>query len=121
MTGTKGEIVVTGFRDELAEALSDPNRVTLFNADNPQGLDCSPPIPDAGITGYPASFGYEIRDFSDSILVGSEAAKPGAADRDTPRTQAAHSLGEMRTALAMYRSAETGAWESVWKEQQANL
>ena len=70
----------------------------------------------AGITGYPASFGYEIRDFAHCILLGSSPAKPRAADRDTPRTQAEHSLGEMRTALALYKSALTGVWEPVWED-----
>jgi predicted dehydrogenase len=116
ITGTRGEIIVTGFRDEFEQALSDPHRVILFSADHPEGLDCSPPIPAAGITGYPASFGYEIRDFAQCILVGSSLAKPRAADRDTPRTQAEHSLGEMKTALALYKSAETGVWETVWEE-----
>ena len=116
MTGTKGEIVVTGFRDEFEQSLSDPHRVTLFNADNPEGRDCSPPRTAGGLTGYPASFGYEIRDFADCILLGSPAAKPLAADCDVPRTQPEHSLGEMKTALALYKSAESGMWETVWEK-----
>ena len=116
VTGTEGELLITGFRDELEESLSDPHRVTLFNAEHPDGLDCSPAASGAG-TGYPASFGYEILDFAKCVLVGdgSRAARPRAAERDARRSQAEHSLGEMRTALALYRSAASGAWESVWE------
>ncbi len=51
----------------------------------------------------PASFGYELRDFSRAVLEGKTlAASPE------------YSLGELRTALAIYRSAESGQWEKVW-------
>ena len=53
--------------------------------------------------GYTASFGPEIADFAAAILDGKTlAAGPEYA------------LGELRTALAIYRSAESGKWESVW-------
>ena len=37
-----------------------------------------------------------------------------ATPLDSGLSQPAHSLGEMRTALALYESARTGRWESVW-------
>jgi len=49
------------------------------------------------------SFGYELHDFSLAVLEGKTlAAGPE------------YSLGELRTALAIYRSAETRQWEKVW-------
>ena len=53
--------------------------------------------------GYPKSFGGEMEDFAAAVLDGS----PLKAGPEV-------SLGELRTALAIYRSVETGAWESVW-------
>ena len=49
------------------------------------------------------SFGHELDDFANAVLHGS-ALQAGPED----------SLGELRTALAMYRSAESRQWESVW-------
>ena len=53
--------------------------------------------------GYPKSFGGEMKDFATAVLDGT----PLKAGPEV-------SLGELRTALAIYRSTETGAWESVW-------
>ena len=50
-----------------------------------------------------ASFGYELHDFSRAVLEG----KPLEAGPE-------YSLGELRTALAIYRSAESKQWEKVW-------
>ena len=49
------------------------------------------------------SYGVELHDFSLAVLDGKplEAAP-------------AFSLGELRTALAMYRSVDTRCWEKVW-------
>ena len=52
--------------------------------------------------GYPKSFGGEMKDFAAAVLDGS----PLKAGSEV-------SLGELRTALAIYRSAQTAAWESV--------
>ncbi|MDP6054968.1 MAG: hypothetical protein QF879_21730, partial [Candidatus Latescibacteria bacterium] len=53
--------------------------------------------------GYLDSFGLELADFAAAILDGQPlAAGPEQA------------LGELRTALALYRSAESGRWEQVW-------
>lgn len=53
--------------------------------------------------GREASFGAELEDFASAILDGTElVAGPEV------------SLGELRTALAMYRSAQSRQWERVW-------
>ena len=51
----------------------------------------------------PASFGRELADFSRAVLEGT----PLAAGPD-------YALGELRTALALYRSAATREWTKVW-------
>ena len=56
-----------------------------------------------GDHGYFNSFKPELEDFAALVLDG----KPPVAPPEK-------ALGEMRTALALYRSAESGAWESVW-------
>jgi predicted dehydrogenase len=53
--------------------------------------------------GYLSSYEGEWRDFFTVV-------RNGAA----PAASAEFALGELRTALAMYRSAETGRWERVW-------
>ena len=53
--------------------------------------------------GYAQSFGPEIADFAAAVLDGKTLeAGPEVA------------LGELRTAFAIYRSAEHGRWEKVW-------
>ena len=52
---------------------------------------------------YLQSYEGELADFATVVLDGA-----------TPAATAAHSLGELRAALAMYRSAETNRWEPVW-------
>ena len=49
------------------------------------------------------SYGKELQDFSNTVLDGS----PLSAEPE-------FSLGELRTALAIYRSVQSGRWESVW-------
>ena len=61
-------------------------------------------------SGYASTFGYELADFAAAITEG----RPPAVPVDGPRSQPEHSLTEMRTAQALYRSAETGRWERVW-------
>ena len=53
--------------------------------------------------GYASSFGPELADFAQAVL-------DGAPLQAGPE----ESLGELRTALAIYRSAASGAWEEVW-------
>lgn len=54
--------------------------------------------------GYLRSYEGQLADFLAAVTTG---APPAAA--------AADALGELRLALAMYRSAETGRWERVWE------
>ncbi len=55
------------------------------------------------VEGKMNSYGEEIKDFSEIVLDGSTMAA-------TPE----FSLGEFRTAQALYRSIESGRWEKVW-------
>ena len=89
VTGTRGEIVIEHGRD---------GRLLLFNAANPDGKDVM-----QGFQGKVDSYGEELRDFASAVLHGTELAAPPEA-----------ALGELRTALAMYRSVESGRWEPVW-------
>ncbi len=87
LTGTEGEIVIESTLG---------GRLVLYDRDNPKGLKEEP-------RGYLASYGPEFADFVSAVLHGSElVAGPEQA------------IGELRTALAMYRSAESGHWEKVW-------
>jgi UDP-N-acetyl-2-amino-2-deoxyglucuronate dehydrogenase len=54
--------------------------------------------------GYLASYEGEWTDFAAAVLDGAPPAVPPE-----------YALGELRTALAMYRSAETRRWETVWE------
>ena len=89
ITGTKGELTIdTGFEGALR----------LFDAAHRQGQLLLEP------KGYAQSFGPELADFAAAVLDGKAlAAGPE------------QSLGELRTALAIYRSAASGAWEKVWE------
>jgi len=89
ITGTKGELVIQK---------GDGDHLTLFDQAHPEGAL----IRTTG-SGREAGFGYELADFTHAIIKG----KPLAA---TPE----YSLGELRTALAIYRSATTRQWEKVW-------
>jgi predicted dehydrogenase len=53
--------------------------------------------------GYLRSYEGEWADFASAVLQGT-----------APAASAAYALGELRLALAMYRSAESGRWEAVW-------
>lgn len=94
VTGTSGELIVERGRE---------GRLRLFDNQHPAGETIMAAYP-----GKVDSFGFELHDFSNAVLDG----KPLAA---TPE----FSLGELRTALAMYRSAGTGRWEKVWDDQPA--
>jgi UDP-N-acetyl-2-amino-2-deoxyglucuronate dehydrogenase len=89
ITGTAGEIVIEKGRE---------GRVLFFDRDTPKGRDIMPEG-----KGHKAGFGLELDDFSYAVLEG----RPLAAGPE-------YSLGELRTALAMYRSAESRRWEKVW-------
>lgn len=89
VNGTEGIIVVEKGRD---------GHTLLYDKEHPQG---HPVLPE-GATRRSA-FGLELADFVQAVLEG------------TPLTAGPEvSLGELRAALAMYRSAESRQWEKVW-------
>jgi predicted dehydrogenase len=88
ITGTRGELVIEGgFQGGLL----------LYSPEHPAGHLVQPP------QGYAASFGPELADFARACLDGT----PPAAGPE-------ESLGELRTSLAIYRSAASRRWEKVW-------
>ena len=89
ITGTKGEIII---EDGL-----EKGGLLLYNAEHRSGHRVAEP------QGYAKSFGPELRDFSHAVLDGT----PLAAGPEV-------SIGELRTILAIYRSAKSKQWESVW-------
>jgi len=84
--GTKGEIVI----EDIG--------VKLFNKEHPSGKQV---LSDSG--GYFGSFAPEIEDFANAVNQGTKLAAP-----------AEHSLGELRTALAIYKSVKEEKWVKVW-------
>jgi UDP-N-acetyl-2-amino-2-deoxyglucuronate dehydrogenase len=87
ITGTKGELVIEGI-----------GRVKLYDGTEPRGTV-------VGQGNYLQSYEGELADFAAVVL-----------DGVAPAATAEHSLGELRAALAMYRSAETNRWEPVWED-----
>jgi len=89
VTGTEGEIVIEKGRG---------GRALLYDREHPQGRE----ILSEGET-RASAFGLELADFARAVLEGTDlVAGPE------------ESLGELRTVLAMYRSAESRQWEKVW-------
>jgi len=89
ITGSEGEIVV-----ESAMG----GRLVLYDANHRRGHQVQEP------QGYMKSYGPELLDFSQAVL----DQQPLAAGPE-------QALGELRTALAMYRSVESKRWEKVWE------
>jgi predicted dehydrogenase len=89
LTGTEGIIVFEKGRE---------GRVLLYDRDHRQGWEVMP----AGEK-TASAFGLELADFAQAVLQGTPL-KAGPEE----------SLGELRTTLAMYRSAESHQWEKVW-------
>jgi predicted dehydrogenase len=85
VTGSRGEIVI----DVLG-------RVKVYD-----GSDFGGTV--VGQGGYMQSYERQISQFEEVVLDGAPAA-----------AGAEYSLGELRGALAMYRSARSGRWEAVW-------
>ena len=54
--------------------------------------------------------GKVIEDFAHAVLSGR-----------APAATAVDSLAELRTALAIYKSAQTGQWEAVWDPALENI
>ena len=88
ITGTRGEILIDGGFD---------GGLRLFDSDHREGMPVMEPM------GYPKSFGPELDDFSKAVLDGKQ-----------PEAGPEMALGELRTALAIYRSAANNRWEKVW-------
>jgi predicted dehydrogenase len=72
--------------------------VMLYNREFPEGK-----LADGEFGDYMNSFIGEMTDFEQAALDG-KALEAGPEQ----------SLGELRTALAVYRSAKTQQWEDVW-------
>ena len=93
------EFRVIGTQADLLIERGLQGRVLLFDKSHPDG--------EVLITnkweGRHASFGYELADFAQAIRSGTPLAAPPE-----------YSLGELRTALAIYRSAASRQWEQVW-------
>ena len=87
---------ISGQRADVT--IERPGHVVLWDAEHPDGRKLEG---EGG--GYLESFYGQLADFEAAIL----DRRPLAAD-------AAFALGELRTALALYRSAESGRWEKVW-------
>jgi predicted dehydrogenase len=87
ITGSNGEITI-----------ERTGRVVIWDAENCEGR------PMGEIGGYVRSYPGQFADFAAAVLDG----KPLAAGPQ-------ESIGELRTALALYRSAETKRWEKVWE------
>jgi predicted dehydrogenase len=86
VTGTTGELTVEG-----------SGWVKLYDGSDWKGTK----VGEQG--GYLRSYEAEWDDFARAVLQGTP-----------PAATAEHALGELRLALAMYRSAETKQWEKVW-------
>ncbi len=95
ITGTEGELVL---EHRLTRRGYHAGRLLLYNAETPDGDVL---LADNSI-GTADSYGIELDDFSRAVLDGTPLAAPPEA-----------ALGELRTAMALYRSAESGRWEKV--------
>ncbi len=96
--GAGEEFRITGTLGEIIIERGQHGRVLLIDQAHPQGE-----VIHTKGAGRRDAFGLELLDFERAVLDGkSLAASPE------------YSLGELRTALAMYRSAETRRWEPVW-------
>ena len=87
VTGADGEITIDGL-----------GQVVLYDREHVGGRRIAEP------RGYFESYPPEFADFVGAVLHG----RPLAAGPE-------HALGELRTALAMYRSVQTKRWEPVWE------
>jgi len=74
-----------------------PGRVVLWTKEHPDGTQAG----EQG--GYLESYYGQFADFEAAVLDGRSLAAP-----------AEYAIGELRTALALYRSAASGRWEKVW-------
>lgn len=97
-TGPINDFRVTGTEGELISERGRNGRLMAYTQAHPDGREMM-----SAVSGKVESFGVELADFANYILNdGQLAAGPEYA------------LGELRTALAMYRSVNSGTWEKVW-------
>jgi predicted dehydrogenase len=75
--------------------------VMLYSAEHRTGRNLWPPGRPAG--GWIGSFLPQMQDFAAAVLQGRSLAAP-----------AEEALGELRVALAIYRSVDSGKWENIW-------
>lgn len=95
--GVGEEFSIIGTDGTIVIEQGNEGRCLLYNRDAPEGRNVLPEgkRPDA-------AYGLELADFTKAVLEGSElVAGPE------------ESLGELRTVLAMYRSARSRQWEKV--------
>lgn len=97
--GPGEEFRITGTRGELVIERGVMGNLLRYDRDYPEGEIIQSKHPGRGAP----SFGYELHDFSLAVL-----------EDKTLEAGPEYSLGELRTALAIYRSAETHQWEKVW-------
>jgi len=93
------EFRLMGTKADLLIERGQHGRVLLFDKAHPEGEVL---MADKWEGRY-ASFGYELADFAQAVQTGTPLAAPPE-----------YSLGELRTALAIYRSAHSRQWEQVW-------
>ncbi len=96
--GPSEDFRFTGTRGELVIEHGCQGRLLLYDAAHPDGKVLLNTFP-----GKIDSHGAELHDFSLAILEGKALEAPPA-----------FSLGELRTALALYRSVASRQWEKVW-------
>jgi predicted dehydrogenase len=93
--GPGEEFRITGTRAEVIVERGPAGRVLLYDERNPQGETLMHKHP-----GRSQAFGFELLDFERAVL-----------DGKAPDASPEYSLGELRAALAIARSAHSGRWE----------
>ena len=96
--GPGEEFRITGEKGELVIERGSNGRLIHFDSLHPDGNI----LYEKKEAGRAASFGYELQDFAECVLNGKEL-----------EASAEYSLGELGTALAIYKSTQTKQWEPV--------
>ena len=96
--GPGEEFRITGTTGELLIEKGSDGRLLHYSKEQPEGKV----ILHKG-EGRDDAFGYELLDFARAVLAGKQLEA-------SPQ----YSLGELRAALAIYRSAASKQWEKVW-------
>jgi predicted dehydrogenase len=95
--GVGEEFSIIGTDGTIVIEQGNEGRCLLYNRDAPKGRNI---LPEG--KRQDAAYGLELADFTKAVLEGSD---PAAGPEE--------SLGELRTVLAMYRSAKSRQWEKV--------